>query len=468
MNKKGFTLIELLAVIIILGLIAVITIPKLNKQLDQSKKSLAEDSALKYKKSIDEYVLRQEMNKNKIELEGTYNIDENGYLYNEETTHEISFSGTKPANGTLQYINDELQSGCITIDKYKVTFTNGEISNTEKGTCEFASIKDQILVLAQTYASNVKREKEGKTELFNIPIEEIQNENIKSGWIALIDGEIDSYSLQIGEYIVTLNDNIQSLEKNTNIASNNNAKQAVISAKVDSYVKNALQANQSIAYDETYTVAEMSGVTTNPADSGWIQFKKENSTVTVIDYSLTYGDLTANYSSLTNGNYVSTFGAIERDKIQMYGYKSFDTANAKETEITISTSNPTGKNAYLKYKLTNETVAEGTIPVACIYSDNYGGELCLKNNEYEISKQKILNYFGYDENTWRITSETSGRITRKNPSETITCTTSDSHAICNDSTVGAGTNDDGIANTGDNSANFGCVIYGEGNASCNW
>ena len=228
MNKKGFTLIELLAVIIILGLIAVITIPKLNKQLDQSKKSLAEDSALKYKKSIDEYVLRQEMNKNKIALEGTYNIDENGYLYNEETTHEISFSGTKPANGTLQYINDELQSGCITINKYKVTFTNGEISNTEKGTCEFAS--------------------------------------------------------------------------------NNNAKQAVISAKVDSYVKNALQANQSIAYDETYTVAEMSGVTTNQADSGWIQFKKENSTVTVIDYSLTYGDLTANYSSLTNGNYVSTFG----------------------------------------------------------------------------------------------------------------------------------------------------------------
>jgi len=136
MKTKGFTLIELLGIIIILGLIAVITIPRINEQIENSKKNIAVNSALSYKKAIDEYTLHQQMNKNNIELEGTYNIDENGYLYNEENTYEISVNGTKPTNGTLTYDNSELSSACITINKYKITFTNGEISNTEKGTCE--------------------------------------------------------------------------------------------------------------------------------------------------------------------------------------------------------------------------------------------------------------------------------------------------------------------------------------------
>ena len=215
MNKKGFTLIELLAVIIILGLIAVITIPKLNKQLDQSKKSLAEDSALKYKKSIDEYVLRQEMNKNKIALEGTYNIDENGYLYNEENTHKIPFSGTKPTNGTLQYINDELQSGCITINKYKVTFTNGEISNTENGTCEFIKIptKKEILIsLADLYIEELNKINISASGIYNVSDINNQIENIENkpteGWIKIeyIDAEkinILEYSLKFNKGIIT-------------------------------------------------------------------------------------------------------------------------------------------------------------------------------------------------------------------------------------------------------------------------
>ena len=54
----------------------------------------------------------------------------------------------------------------------------------------------------------------------------------------------------------------------------------------------------------------MSGVTTNAADSGWIQFEYKNSKLSVKDYSLQYGSLNANYSSLTSGNYVSTFGSL--------------------------------------------------------------------------------------------------------------------------------------------------------------
>jgi len=57
----------------------------------------------------------------------------------------------------------------------------------------------------------------------------------------------------------------------------------------------------------------MSDVTTYQPNSGWIHFNVESNTVSVVDYSLTYGTLTANYSSLTNGNYVSTFG-VARNK----------------------------------------------------------------------------------------------------------------------------------------------------------
>ena len=135
MKTKGFTLIELLAVIIILGLIAVITTPKINEQINKSRKNISKTSAQSYIKVIDEYLLHEQMNKNKIILNGTYTINENGSLTKENETHEIKFNGEKP-KGTLTFIENEIQSGCVQINKYKTTIENGNIKDTEKGTCE--------------------------------------------------------------------------------------------------------------------------------------------------------------------------------------------------------------------------------------------------------------------------------------------------------------------------------------------
>ena len=135
MKKNAFTLIELLAVIIIIAIIATITTSKITNAIDNSKEKIAKNSALSYTKVIDEYIMHEKIKKNNITLNGNYNINENGYLYNNNETHEIKFNGEKP-NGFLVYNNNELQSGCIAINEYKITFENGEISNTEKGICE--------------------------------------------------------------------------------------------------------------------------------------------------------------------------------------------------------------------------------------------------------------------------------------------------------------------------------------------
>ena len=45
LNKKGFTLVELLAIIVILAVILVITVPQVFKAVDNSKKSSLESSA---------------------------------------------------------------------------------------------------------------------------------------------------------------------------------------------------------------------------------------------------------------------------------------------------------------------------------------------------------------------------------------------------------------------------------------
>ena len=135
MKNKGFTLVELLAVIVILGLIAVITVPKINEQIESSKSKAVKASALSYKKTIDEYLLHQQMNNDEITLNGTYTVTNEGKLTQNTTTINITFDGEKPKGGSLVYNNNELISGCITLNKYKIEFTNGTFSSITKGTC---------------------------------------------------------------------------------------------------------------------------------------------------------------------------------------------------------------------------------------------------------------------------------------------------------------------------------------------
>ena len=282
-NKKGFTLIELLAIIVILAIIAVITVPIILNIIENSKKGAATDSAYGFKDAVNKAYVT------KLSGDSDYSIADDTYTVEElKTQIGLSLSGKEPgSNSWVTIEKNEVTEGCLQYDEFKVEFTDGKVSNTEKGQCDSSSTEIQ------------------------------------------------------------------------------------------------------------------------------------------------------------------------------YGYKSYG-----DSEITISTSNPTGKNAYLKYALTNGVVAEGTVPEACIYSDTYGGELCLKNNEFETSGQKIKDYFGYKttgDDAWTNTSYT----TWKNPDQTITCgVDASSYVTCYDSVVYAESDAYGNVHAIDYSANFSCNVDYDGSAVC--
>ena len=129
-KQKGFTLIELLAIIVILAIIAVITVPIILNVIDNAKRGTAKDSAYGYKDAINKYYVSGMLEDESIKLSGDYNVID-GKL----GEYDIPFSGTKPTSGFLTFENNALTSGCLTIDEYKVTFSNGEVSEVEVGEC---------------------------------------------------------------------------------------------------------------------------------------------------------------------------------------------------------------------------------------------------------------------------------------------------------------------------------------------
>ena len=163
-----------------------------------------------------------------------------------------------------------------------------------------------------------------------------------------------------------------------------------------------------------------------------------------------------------NGNYVYYQKATVRT-----GPTDFPTITYEDT---IPTPDLT-KKAYLKYPVTGTTL--GT-PQACF---NDGTELCLKPNEYETSKQKILNYFGYDENTWAQDTNDATRWTKDDKTCDIDYSTEymgtdgqfvDTIAVdCYDSSMDANASAEGSVDVlAFDVAGLDCYVLGDGRAVC--
>ncbi len=123
--KKGFTLIELLAVIVVLGLLAVIIIPVAGKIIDNSKYKVAEQSVMGYVNAANAKATQNILNSNGLI------VDEEKYIYQTEVDDDvlsgINVSGSVPTFVYLEYnpTTKVVVQGRFCMNDYSIRYERG-------------------------------------------------------------------------------------------------------------------------------------------------------------------------------------------------------------------------------------------------------------------------------------------------------------------------------------------------------
>lgn len=126
-NKKAFTLIELLAVVILIGLIAVLIIPKIKTTIEDSKKNSGEISVKSLYRIATNYYLE------KRGKGSSFDACEMDFENQTNTCEDFEMTGEKPSIGTLAiekngniYINVKIDDYCYikTPEQEDITITS--------------------------------------------------------------------------------------------------------------------------------------------------------------------------------------------------------------------------------------------------------------------------------------------------------------------------------------------------------
>ena len=137
-STHGHFRAELFVISFVLFLVACVIFPKAQGAYGRIKLNSAIDGAYSYKESIDNYYVSQLLFDNDFKLNGSYIISD-GNLVSDGNTYNILMGGNIPDGGYLNYVDNDLKSGCISIKGYSVLIENGEISSTTKGSCDVVS-----------------------------------------------------------------------------------------------------------------------------------------------------------------------------------------------------------------------------------------------------------------------------------------------------------------------------------------
>ena len=131
MKRKGFTLIELLAVIVILAILALITVPIVLKLVNNARKDSAVRSAENYLDGVKKAVMNDSMNS---EVEFDYcEVQSNGnILCNEKYNMQVDVDGTKPIKGTINFGGGTISD--VEDLKFGKYYISGELNSLVAGT----------------------------------------------------------------------------------------------------------------------------------------------------------------------------------------------------------------------------------------------------------------------------------------------------------------------------------------------
>ena len=122
--KKGFTLIELLAVILILGIIALIAIPMVSDAIEEAKKNAAINTAYGYVKAIENNNALSDINPASYTYIGNENVSNINSL--------VSLKGTKPSSGSVNVVDGFVSTASLCIGKYQVSYSNSKATISGK------------------------------------------------------------------------------------------------------------------------------------------------------------------------------------------------------------------------------------------------------------------------------------------------------------------------------------------------
>jgi len=141
MKVNGFTLIELLAVIVILAIIALIAVPIVLDLIGNTRVSAAKRSAENYIGAVELYLVRSELDQNKVTLErnNKYNVT-NSTTIGEKTYPKINdlveITGSKPT-GAEDYVQlnqkGKVTDAKLTMNGYNIEVKDGKIISVVKG-----------------------------------------------------------------------------------------------------------------------------------------------------------------------------------------------------------------------------------------------------------------------------------------------------------------------------------------------
>ena len=131
--KKGFTLIELLAVILILGIIALIAIPAVTNVIEDSKRHASEVTALSYIKAINDQNALYKLQPDKFTPITSGDVDD----------IIVNLKGDGPTSGTVTIENGKVTEAELCASGYTVTY-NG-VSTTVEGKCGTAVTNKSLL-----------------------------------------------------------------------------------------------------------------------------------------------------------------------------------------------------------------------------------------------------------------------------------------------------------------------------------
>ncbi len=148
--KKGFTLVELLAVIVVLGIIALVITPVILEMIKTAENGTAESAMLGYVRAVEKYYVDSLEEGKLLEDNRTYSVD--------ELKKSIKTTGAQPTSGEI-FINDSGLVGtsrvCIN-NKYVDYDGTNAIVNKEKNCKEllYSTLADTLRVACSKNNTN--------------------------------------------------------------------------------------------------------------------------------------------------------------------------------------------------------------------------------------------------------------------------------------------------------------------------